>query len=379
MTTLPVSVRAAVLRAAGAPFSVETLTMAVPGFGEVRVKLSGTGLCHTDLLIRDTAGAYPLPAVLGHEGSGVVDAVGAGVTRAKPGDHVVLSFASCGSCVPCGANRPCYCANFNALNFGGQRGNGTDSVYRCDHEHVHASFFGQSSFASHALVAERCVVPIERDVPIDIMGPLGCGIQTGAGAVLNVLKPRATDGIAIFGAGSVGLAALLAAKVVGCGTIVAIDLKPARLSLARELGATAVIDARAENAVGRIREMTGGVGISHTLECTGVPAVLRQAVDALAPAGICGVVGAAPFGAEVALDVNHLLAGRTIRGIIEGDSDPVRFIPELVSLWRAGRFPFDRLLRSYPLTAINDAIRDLEAGDAVKPVLRPDWDTTKEL
>jgi aryl-alcohol dehydrogenase len=203
------------------------------------------------------------------------------------------------------------------------------------------------------------------------MGPLGCGIQTGAGAVMNALKPTAGSSIAIFGAGSVGLAAVMAAKVVGCATIIAVDLNDDRLALSCKLGATHTINGRQEDVVPAIQALTGGEGVQYALEATGLPKVARQAVDSLRLTGTCGVIGVSPLGTELALDMNGILFGRTVRGIIEGDSVPDIFIPQLVELWRQGRFPFDELIKFFPMSEIDEAAHASERGEVLKAVLRP--------
>jgi aryl-alcohol dehydrogenase len=366
MALKPITV--ASVRGAGELFTVEQATIDQPGAGEVLVRIVGVGVCHTDLLVRDQRAPFPLPAVLGHEGAGVIEAVGEGVTDLVIGMPVVLTFDSCGTCRSCRRDRPAYCQEFYVRNFSGQ---GEGGLIR-DHTGgtLHRHFFGQSSFASHALVAQRSVVPIAADVPLEIMGPLGCGVQTGAGAVLEALRIEAGSSIAIFGAGSVGLSALLAARVSDCATIIVVDRSIERLALAGSLGATHMLNADEGEVVERIGAITSG-GVDYSLECTGVPAVLRQAVDALAVPGVCGVVGVAPYGSEVSLDITGLVAGRTVRGIVEGDSDPRRFIPRLIDLWRAGQFPFDRLIASYPLSAINEAVEAVQSGGVLKAVLRP--------
>ncbi|MFC4122117.1 zinc-binding dehydrogenase [Nonomuraea zeae] len=215
----------------------------------------------------------------------------------------------------------------------------------------------------------RNVVKVDEDARLELLGPLGCGVQTGAGAVLNSLDPPAGSSIAIFGTGSVGMSAVMAAVIAGCSTIVAIDLNARRLELARELGATHVIDAAADDPLERLGDLTGGLGLGYTIDTTAVPGVLRQAVDALANGGTCGLVGAAALGTEVSLDMSSLLFGRSVRGIVEGDSVPRRFIPLLVELHRRGRFPFDRLIRTYAFEDINQAVEDSEKGNTLKPVL----------
>ncbi|WP_327196962.1 NAD(P)-dependent alcohol dehydrogenase [Sphingomonas sp. Root720] len=361
---------AAVVRNPCGPFTLERVRLEEPRDHEVLVKIVGTGMCHTDLVVRDQYFPTPLPAVLGHEGAGIVEKVGARVTKVAPGDHVVLSFASCGVCQNCRRGLHGYCIDLYGRNFAGARPDGSSPCCDAEGGRLSSFFFAQSSFGEYALATEQNVVPITKDVPLEIMGPLGCGIQTGAGAVINALKPAAGSSIAIFGTGSVGLAAIMAARVVGCTTIIAVDLKDSRLALARELGATHSLTAGA-HVVDEIRSVTAGEGVQYSLECTGLPPVLRQAVDALRLTGTCGVIGVAPLGTEVSLDINGLLFGRTVRGIIEGDSVADIFIPQLIELWRQGRFPFDRLIRFYPLAEIEEAARASAHGEVLKAVLRP--------
>ncbi|SIS02629.1 MULTISPECIES: NAD(P)-dependent alcohol dehydrogenase [Pseudomonas] len=363
-------IKAAVVRDTSAPFVVETLTLDEPRADEILVRIVGAGVCHTDMVVRDQGYPVPLPLVLGHEGSGVVERIGANVTTLQPGDHVVLSYANCGHCTNCLSGAPGYCESFYDQNFGGQRTDGSTPYKDAEGHAVCGCFFNQSSFGTHALVSERNAIKIPKDVPLELMGPLGCGIQTGAGAIMNALKPGVGSSIAVFGAGSVGLSAIMAAKAVGCTQIIAVDMNDARLELARELGATHVINPASTNTLDKIRDISGG-GVQFSLECTSHPKVLRQAVDCLRIPGVCGLVGAAPLGTEASLDMNTVLFGRTLRGIIEGDSVPKVFIPQLIELWRAGRFPFDRLVKYYALEDINQAVADSESGVVLKPILKP--------
>lgn len=362
--------RAAVIRESSGPFTIEPITLENPRADEVLVEVAGAGMCHTDLVVRDQYFPTPLPAVLGHEGSGVVIAVGEAVTRVEIGDHVVLSFGSCGTCQNCLQEPPGYCVDLYGRNFSGGRPDGSSCCTDHAGARLSSHFFSQSSFADHALANERNVVKIPKDVPLELMGPLGCGIQTGAGAVMNALKPAAGSSIAIFGAGSVGLSAVMAARVVGCTTIIAVDMNADRLALAKELGATDVLHAGEVDVVARIREITGE-GVQYSLEATGLPKVVRQAVDCLRLTGVCGVIGVSPLGTEFTLDMNMVLFGRTVRGIIEGDAVPQIFIPRLIELWRQGRFPFDRLVQYYALDQIEEAAHASEAGTVLKPILLP--------
>jgi aryl-alcohol dehydrogenase len=365
------TIKAAVVREKSAAFRLEDIELDDPRDNEVLVRISGAGVCHTDIVVRDQYFPTPLPAVLGHEGAGIVEKVGASVTKVAPGDHVVLTYASCGTCANCQKGLYGYCPDLYARNFSGGRPDGSSPCCSVHGERLSGFFFAQSSFAEYALATERNVVKVGRDVPIEIMGPLGCGIQTGAGAVINALKPGAGSTMAIFGAGSVGLSAVMAAKVVGCTTIVAVDVNPARLAMAQELGATHVINVAEADPVAQIATLTGGEGVQYSLECTGIPKVVRQAVDCLRLTGVCGVIGVAPLGTEVALDLNSILFGRSVRGIIEGDSVPDIFIPQLIDLWRQGRFPFDKLITKYPLSEINEAVHASERGEVLKAVVVP--------
>jgi aryl-alcohol dehydrogenase len=362
-------IQAAVTRAPAAPMSLETLDLAEPRGDEILVKLVATGVCHTDMAMRDQAFPVPQPIVLGHEGAGVVVKVGRLVSEVAPGDHVVMSYNSCGHCASCRNDGASYCHDFFGLNFSGFRADGTSPISK-GAEVIHGNFFGQSSFANFALCHPRNVVKVSKNAPLELLGPLACGVQTGAGAVINALKVGAGDYLAVFGTGSVGLSAVMAAKVVGATTIIAVDLNPDRLALARELGATHAIDGADPELVARVVDLTGG-GAMFSFDTTGRPAVIRKAVDSLALRGECGVVGAAPLGTEVTLDLMGLMtAGRKIRGIVEGDATPQVFIPVLIELFMQGRFAFDKLVKFYPFGKINDAIHDSETGRVVKPILR---------
>jgi aryl-alcohol dehydrogenase len=362
-------ITAAVARGIEAPLLLETVSLEEPRMDEVLVRLVATGICHTDISMRDHK-IYPVPhpVVLGHEGAGVVERIGAGVTRVKPGDHVILTSASCGHCPSCDSGLPIYCYEFNDRNFTGQRADGSSPLSK-GRERIHY-YQGQSSFATHAVIRERSVVKVQADAPLEILGPLGCGIMTGAGAVINSLGVGVDDSIVVFGTGSVGLSAIMAARLVGAGTIIAVDKVDSRLELATELGATHTINPSRQQVAPAIRRITP-IGVNYAIDTTANMKVLRDAVDLLAPRGTCGIVGGAPKGMELVIDVEHVLTGgRTIRGIIEGDANPDVFLPKLVDLFVKGRFPIDRLVTFYPFAEINAAIDDQLAGRVVKPVLR---------
>lgn len=361
--------RAAVVREKGGPFTVEEVAIAEPAADQILVKVVAAGMCHTDLTIRDQNLPTMLPFVLGHEGAGIVEKVGAGVTKVKPGDHVVLTFHTCGQCTNCLGGNHLSCENAFPLNFGGRTHTGDCTIHVGD-EPLGCSFFGQSSFAGYALSYERNTVPVDKSVPLELLGPLGCGVQTGAGSVLNALNPPAGSDIVIFGAGAVGLSAVMGAVVANCTTIIAVDIVPSRLELATELGATHVINAGDTNPVEKVMELTGGKGASYMLETTGNAKVLEGAIYTIAMGGEGGIVGAPAMGTTVDIDVNFMLFNRHLRGIIEGDSNSDIFIPRLIELYKQGKFPFDKLIRFYTLDEINQAAEDSENGSTLKPVLK---------
>ena len=362
-------ITAAVVRKKGGPFQIETLSLEEPRSDEVLIRIVATGMCHTDMVARDQLYTVPIPVVLGHEGAGIVERVGGSVKKIAPGDHVVLTYMWCGHCEPCLKGHLTYCTNFYALNFGGAREDRSTATH--DQQGVvHDHFFGQSSFGTYALAHERNVVKVPVNAPLELLGPLGCGIQTGAGAVMNALQIRPGSTFAAFGGGAVGLSAVMAARVAGATTIIAVDVVPSRLALAKELGATHIVNSKETDPIEAVRKITGG-GADFSLESSGRPAVLRQAIDALAIRGVCGIVGAPALGTEASFDVNGVMtAGKRIVGIVEGDSVPDLFIPSLVELYTQGRFPFDRLVKFYTLDQINQAAEDSEKGITIKPIVR---------
>jgi aryl-alcohol dehydrogenase len=363
---------AAIAREPHADFSIETIELEQPRAGEVRVRIAGVGLCHTDLIARDQFIPIGLPAVLGHEGAGIVESVGEGVTKVRPGDQVVLGFSSCGGCARCEEDLPSYCRDFPNLNYAGVRRDGSSGL-SIDGAPISGNFFGQSSFAGLALAHERNVVKIEAaDLPLEILGPLGCGFQTGAGGVMRSMACPSGSTIAIFGGGPVGLSAVMGAVIQGCATIVLVEPVSARRELARSLGATHVIDPNDGDVGGTIRTILPD-GVEFAFETSGREAVVEMALASLTSHGLLGLVGVPPR-PESSLSINLaalITSGHRIHGIIEGDSDLDGFIPDLLDHHRAGRFPFDRLIRTYPLDQINEAVAAQGRGDCVKAVLIP--------
>ncbi|MFT3797131.1 NAD(P)-dependent alcohol dehydrogenase [Microbacterium sp.] len=340
---------------------------------EVLVDVVAVGMCHTDLSAASGVIPFPLPGVLGHEGAGRVRAVGAAVTRVRPGDAVLMTFTSCGRCRQCRGGHPAYCDHHLPWNLlGGARADGTPTMTDAEGGPLHAHFFGQSSFARQAIADERSLVRLGDDISDDdlaLYAPLGCGLQTGAGAVLNVLRPAPDEVLAVSGAGAVGLAAVMAAGAVSVQRIVVIDRVPERLNLARELGATDVVDATTTDVATALGELTAGAGVHAVVETTGNVGVLETMIGALGVGGTCAVVGAPRAGSRASFDVNAHLPGRRIVGVTLGDSEPERFVPQLIALHRSGRFPLERLERRYSFAEIGEAAADAAGGRTIKPVL----------
>jgi aryl-alcohol dehydrogenase len=358
---------AAVLRDHRGPFDIEPVDLDEPRAGEVLVRVSGTGICHTDMMVRAMPpGTVPLPMVLGHEGSGIVESVGPGVVSVRPGDAVVMSFESCGHCDLCLAGDPAYCDHFNLLNASGRRLDGSPGARDKSGNDVGCRWFGQSSFATHAIATERNLVKISCDVPLELLGPLGCGIQTGAATVIVAMGMRPGESIAIFGAGTVGLSAVMAAKLVGATTIVAVDLLASRRELAMDFGATHVVDGADPDLAAVVKDASGG-GVMYAFDTTGAPPVISAAVATLKARGFCALVGISPD--DIVLSPQALGGGRSLSYLIGGGAVPQLFIPQMVELWQAGLLPFDRLVRTYPFAQIGAAEADMLSGETVKPIL----------
>jgi aryl-alcohol dehydrogenase len=350
-----ISIQAAVLRTPGRPLRIERLKMEGPRDDEVLVRLVSSGICHTDIDFCESGGSGPV--VLGHEGSGVVERIGTAAKGFKPGDHVVLSYQSCGCCRPCRSGHPAGCQRFWEANFGFAPLDGTNAL----RGGVRGHFFGQSSFTTHTLATVRNLVKVPKSLPLELLVPLGCGMQTGAGTVMNSLAVRAESSIAVFGAGSVGLAAVMAARIVKARTIIAVDMNNRRLKLACELGATHSVDNRRSDLAGSIKAITGS-GVDYVVESTADHDMERFAAELLNPGGKAALLSGAS-------GPGRLPGERQVLSVIQGDALPQKFIPKLIKLYQDGRFPFDRLMKFYNFIKINRAIANSKRGTTVKPVL----------
>jgi aryl-alcohol dehydrogenase len=362
-------IQAAVAWEAGATLSIEEFDLDDPRDDEILVKVEAVGVCHTDDNAR--LGRLPVvfPIILGHEGSGVVERVGKDVAKVRPGDRVLFTPDYCGKCEQCVLGKTPYCDQVVPVTFTGTRPDGTPRAYS-NGRPVRASFFGQSSFATHSLVTERNIVPVPRDAPLRYLAGFTCGVQTGAGAILNAMPVNSASRVAIWGTGAVGLAAVMAAKASGAAEIVAVDRVRHRLDLALELGATHAIDTTGQDLADVAAEVVKvtGRGADVALDTTGSPQVILAEVQSLATHGTGSVITSA--GAPVTLPPGDLLLrGRQLRGTMGGHINPTIFIPRLLDLHAQGRFPVDRLVKNYPFSQLNEAIADSLSGETIKPVL----------
>ncbi len=342
-------------------FQKEAVELAEPLAQEIQVEITSSGICHTDESARNGTIPSSMPIVLGHEGAGVVCQVGSAVTEFQAGDHVALSFGFCGTCRPCVSGRPYACERMGAINFSGVHWDGRPRLFQGGQPI--GSFFSQSSFADYAIVHQNSAVKLDKDFDLRLAGPLGCGIQTGAGTVLNCFRPEVGASLAVFGCGAVGMSALMAAKLAGCLHIIAVGGNETSLELALELGATHVIHRKTcDDIPGQIRKITGS-GADFIVETSGAPAMLSAAMDSLNYLGKL-----APAGGTAGMD-SFMLGGKSLIGVTEGYSNPKTFIPQLIAYQRQGRFPVERLMKFYSFEEINRAFDDSNSGKTIKAVI----------
>src|SRR3984957_16866591 len=347
---------AAVFEQLHTPLTVTEVDVDSPGPGEVLVRVVAAGVCHTDALAMEGDMPFPSPGVLGHEGAGVVAAVGPGGPSVSAGDKVVIGRPGCGSCRNRLEGQPRYCLSLGPLVIAGSRADGSTALRRLDGSPLHSHFFGQSSFASYAICAASALVKVPADADISLLGPLACGLSTGAGAVLNALRPFAGSSVVVYGSGAVGLSAIMAARLTAATHIIAVDKLAARLALAAELGATETIDVSSGvDPVAAVQEICGGPA-DFALDCAGNVNVLRQAADSVGMRGTVALIGGAPAGASFSLDHMSTLWGKKVVGILGGEGRSASLIGALIALNKQGRFPYDKLITSFPLDQVNDAL-----------------------
>lgn len=365
-------IKALVVEQKDAPFVLEELELEGPGRGEALIRIVAAGVCHTDAITRAGDMPMPFPSVLGHEGAGIVEEIGEGVTEVAVGDKVIIGWPACGTCRNCLDGQPRYCLRTGEALVSGRRFKGEKAgttAYSRNGQPINGHFFGQSSFATHSIVTADALVKVPADVPLDLLGPLACGLGTGAGAVLNEARPRLGDSVLIVGVGAVGLAAIMAARNSGVTTIIAADLHENRLEMAKEFGATHVINSGSTDLVAGVKAITGST-VDYAFDCTGVIKVIEQLADTVGMLGTLVLIGGAPANARFSLDHLTALWGKRVIGVLGGGGRSGQLIPALVDLFQQGRFPFDKLVKFYDMDQIEQALEDSKSGAVIKPILR---------
>ncbi len=366
-------IKAAVVNKKGDPFEIkDDVELADMQADDLQVHMVASGICHSDEALRKGDAEIGYPIVLGHEGSGIVEKVGPEVKDFKPGDHVVLSFYGCGNCVNCLKGVPTQCLNYAANNLSGVRPDGSDHF--TENGHPVADMFDQSSFTTTTVVRERNAVKVSKDLDLRKLGPLGCGYVTGSGTVFNTLKPEPGSTIAVFGTGAVGLAAMMAGRISGCTSVIAVDIVPSRLALAKELGATDAINSKETDAVEAIKKLTDGRGVDYAVDTTGVKKVMEDSIQALAQGGTTATIAVTPNHIDLDTWNDLCVDDRKIVGVNMGDSVPQIDIPRLIKFYQMGLFDFDKTEKFYKFDEINQANADSGSGKTIKPVLVIDED-----
>ncbi len=362
--------KAAILFEVGKKLDLREVEVAPPKSGEVLIKMAAAGICHSDLHVMTGHLDAELPAILGHEGSGIVAGVGPGVSSLKPGDHVIpLWRLSCGVCEYCSDGRPALCAEGLQIRKTGRLLDGSTRFKLGGKEIKH--FAGVSSFSEYSVIPEKAVLKIPDDFPLDRAALLGCGVITGVGAVVNAARVKPGSSVAVIGTGGVGINVIQGAAIAGAEKIIAVDVLPNKLEFARQFGATHTVNAKETNPVEAIRALTGGRGVDYAFEVIGLPATIRQAYDSLKKRGLAVVVGVTPMTMEVSVPIMTLVfEERTLTGSIYGSSRPLIDIPLLINMYKAGKLKLDELLtRRYPFSQINEAYEALERGEGIRSVV----------
>lgn len=362
-------IRAAVVEEKGHEYKIMNVSLADPQGTDILVRIVAAGLCRSDYGERN-GNSLSFPNVLGHEGSGIVEKVGDGVKSVKPGDHVILSYGYCQSCKGCAEGHPSSCDHWMDINNSGKNARGEYVLHKEDGTPLN-NFFNQSSFATYSLVDESNAVRVDKDIDLRLLGPLGCGLGTGSGAVLSVLKPKAGESIAVFGTGAVGFAALMSAKIVGCSTIIAIDINEERLRNAKELGATHIINSskNSDSVAEDIRDITGGVGVNYAIDTSGFVPIMKQAMSCVTSGGTFVPLAVTKQNFEVNTFFELVFGNKKIVGCLIGDTIPKLHLNNLIDFYRKGQFPFDRFVQYYDFDDIIQAEKDSVSGKVLKSVI----------
>ncbi len=364
--------KAAVLHEASKPLEIEDLEIGEPQANEILIRNEAAGVCHSDLHFMKGEMPVPVPVVMGHEGCGIVEKVGPGVTTVQPGDKVItmVSF-TCGVCRYCVQGRPTECVENLPIQMMAELPLYAGKRLKKGEQEIH-QIFGLGSFAEQSVVHERSAVKVRTDAPSEVVCLLGCGVTTGLGAAINTAGVRPGDSIVVFGCGGVGLSALMGAKLAGAGTIIGVDIAQNKLDMAKELGADHVINPQeVENPVAKIQELTGGAGADYAIEAAGVPALMEQAFSAIHNGGKCVIAGMAALGDMLSFAPYEFLLGKTITGSVQGGIVPSLDIPRLVDMFMDGKLPVDKLItKSYSLDQVNEAFLALENREVIRSVIQ---------
>lgn len=362
-------IKAYVVHEKNGPYLLEDVALAEPNANEILVKNVASGICHTDEFGRSQGVEIALPIVLGHEGAGIVAKVGADVKEFAVGDHVAFSYAFCGHCHNCSGGEPFYCESYNQINFGGVAADGKTKLHQ-NGKSV-SMFFGQSSFATHSVIHQNSAVKVDKEVDLTLVAPLGCGVQTGAGTVLNTLRPSVSDSIAVYGCGSVGLSAIMAAKVAYCQTIIAVGGNEKSLRLAQELGATHTVNRKeTPDLTQAIKNITDGKGVHYAIDTSGYGPMIEAAIKALRYHGTMVVLSPDGTIEQFGMGKDVLMNMVTLKGVCEGDALAKKFIPELIHLYKQGKYPLDKLVTVYDFSDLEKAVADSNNGKVIKAVIK---------
>lgn len=363
-------VKAALLAEVGQPFVIEHLTLDPPRQGEVLVRIAASGVCHSDYHVLTGTTRHPLPCVCGHEGAGVVEAVGPGVSRVRPGDHIVLSWApDCGQCFYCQHGKPNLCDTFTAPIWAGTMLDGTPRLHRANGDPVY-HYCGLATFAEYAVVPQESCIVIRQDVPLAVASLVGCAVATGVGAAFYTAQVRPGESVVVFGCGGIGLNILQGAALCGASPIIAVDTNEAKMQIAREFDATHTLIAGSDT-LQAIRDLTGGRGADHVFEAVGAPSVQEQAFGAVRPGGTLTLVGLSPMGSGTNLPGAIITRQEmVIKGSYYGSVSPSRDFPLLIDLYMNGKLKLDHLIsQQYALEDINSAYDAMLIGEAARGVI----------
>ena len=362
-------IKAAVVKSAGSDYAFETLELQELAKTDVLVKMVASGICRSDHTER-LGNLTPFPLVLGHEGAGIVEKIGPDVTDLAVGDHVIITYANCGKCIRCNEGHPSSCFQWSSLNLGGVNFRG-EHVFKNEQGEDINNFYIQSSFATYSLADESNLVKVPKEIDLRILGPLGCGLGTGSGSVMNVLQPKAGSSIVVIGTGAVGFGALMAAKIVGCTTIIAVDINEERLKLAKELGATQIFNSQTqrETLVSEIMALTNGIGVDYVVDTSGYNPIMKQALEFLTHGGTFVPLAVSKTDFSLNTFVDLVIGNKKMEGALIGNTIPKHHLLRLINYYQQGQFPFDKFIKFYDFDEIITAEADLISGRTLKSVL----------